>query len=99
MLNIDKKVDGKNIELVLSGRIDTTTAPELDKAIQGIIGDAQNLVFNFADIDYISSAGLRVLLTSQKAMNKQGSMKVIHVNESVMEIFEVTGFSEILSIE
>ncbi|MBQ2049378.1 MAG: STAS domain-containing protein [Spirochaetales bacterium] len=99
MLNIDKKVDGKNIELVLSGRIDTTTAPELDKAIQEIIGDAQNLVFNFADIDYISSAGLRVLLTSQKAMNKQGSMKVIHVNESVMEIFEVTGFSEILSIE
>ena len=59
----------------------------------------KNLVFNFADIDYISSAGLRVLLTSQKAMNKQGSMKVIHVNESVMEIFEVTGFSEILSIE
>lgn len=99
MLNIDKKVDGKNIELVLSGRIDTTTAPELDKAIQEIIGNAQNLVFNFADIDYISSAGLRVLLTSQKAMNKQGSMKVIHVNESVMEIFEVTGFSEILSIE
>ncbi len=99
MLNIDKKVDGKNIELVLSGRIDTTTAPELDKAVQEIIGDAQNLVFNFADIDYISSAGLRVLLTSQKAMNKQGSMKVIHVNESVMEIFEVTGFSEILSIE
>lgn len=99
MLNIDKKVDGKNIELVLSGRIDTTTAPELDKAIQEIIGNAENLVFNFADIDYISSAGLRVLLTSQKAMNKQGSMKVIHVNESVMEIFEVTGFSEILSIE
>lgn len=99
MLNIDKKVDGKNIELVLSGRIDTTTAPELDKAIQEIIGNAENLVFNFADIDYISSAGLRVLLTSQKTMNKQGSMKVIHVNESVMEIFEVTGFSEILSIE
>ena len=99
MLNIDKKVDGKNIELVLSGRIDTTTAPELDKAIQEIIGNAENLVFNFANIDYISSAGLRVLLTSQKAMNKQGSMKVIHVNESVMEIFEVTGFSEILSIE
>lgn len=99
MLNIDKKVDGKNIELVLSGRIDTTTAPELDKAIQEIIGNAENLVFNFANIDYISSAGLRVLLSSQKAMNKQGSMKVIHVNESVMEIFEVTGFSEILSIE
>lgn len=99
MLNIDKKVDGKNIELILSGRIDTTTAPELDKAIQEIIGNAENLVFNFANIDYISSAGLRVLLTSQKAMNKQGSMKVIHVNESVMEIFEVTGFSEILSIE
>ncbi|MBO4279456.1 MAG: STAS domain-containing protein [bacterium] len=99
MLNIEKKVDGKNIEMVLSGRIDTTTAPELDKAIQEVIGGAENLVFNFADIDYISSAGLRVLLTSQKTMNKQGSMKVTHVNESVMEIFEVTGFSEILSIE
>ena len=99
MLNIDKKVDGKNIELVLSGRIDTTTAPELDKAIQEIIGDAQNLVFNFADIDYISSAGLRVLLAAQKTMNEKGSMKVINVNEIIMEIFEVTGFVDILDLE
>ena len=99
MLKIDKKSEGKDVELVLSGRIDTTTAPELDKTIQEIIGGAGSLVFDFKDVDYISSAGLRVLLSSQKTMNKQGSMKVTHVNESVMEIFEVTGFSEILTIE
>lgn len=98
MLKIDKRSEGKNVELALSGRLDTTTAPELDAELKAVFDGAENLTFDFTDLDYISSAGLRVLLSAQKVMSKQGSMKLTNVSKSVMEIFEVTGFSEILTI-
>ena len=98
-MNVVKKLDGDKFELKVEGRLDTTTAPELDEEIKAAIDDVKELVFDFSDLDYISSAGLRVLLSAQKIMNKQGTMKVLHVNETIMEIFEVTGFSDILAIE
>ena len=81
------------------GRLDTTTAPELDKTINEDIADVKNLVLNFKGLEYISSAGLRVLLGAQKKMQKVGTMKLINVCEEVMEVFEMTGFSDILTIE
>ena len=98
MLKIDMKSEGKDVELTLSGRLDTTTAPELDAKLKAVFGGAENLTFDFTDLEYISSAGLRVLLSAQKVMSKQGSMKLTHVSKSVMDIFVVTGFSEILTI-
>ncbi|MBO5935600.1 MAG: STAS domain-containing protein [Clostridia bacterium] len=84
--------------LKIEGRLDTTTAPELEKTINGE-GDAlKNLVLDFGGVDYISSAGLRVILTAQKKMNIQGSMELVNVSEAVMDIFEMTGFAEILVI-
>ena len=99
MLNIEKKKEGSKLELVLTGRLDTTTAPELEKELKASLDGVDELVFDMASLEYISSAGLRVLLSAQKIMNKQGTMKVLHVNETIMEIFEVTGFSDILVIE
>ena len=99
MLNIEKKKEGAKLELVLTGRLDTTTAPELEKELKASLDGVDELVFDMASLEYISSAGLRVLLSAQKIMNKQGTMKVLHVNETIMEIFEVTGFSDILAIE
>ena len=83
----------------MEGRLDTTTAPELEQEIKSSLGGVTELVMDFARLDYISSAGLRVLLAAHKAMMKQGSMKVVHANDMVMEVFEVTGFSDILTIE
>ena len=85
--------------LQIAGRLDTTTAPSLDKTINEDIHDTKNLVFDLKDLEYISSAGLRVLLGAQKKMQKIGSMKVINVCEEIMEIFEMTGFVDILVIE
>ena len=99
MLNIEKKKEGSKLELVLAGRLDMTTAPELEKELKASLDGVDELVFDMASLEYISSAGLRVLLSAQKIMNKQGTMKVLHVNETIMEIFEVTGFSDILAIE
>ena len=99
MLKIEKKKEGSKLELVLAGRLDTTTAPELEKELKASLDGVDELVFDMASLEYISSAGLRVLLSAQKIMNKQGTMKVLHVNETIMEIFEVTGFSDILAIE
>ena len=99
MLNIEKKKEGSKLELVLAGRLDTTTAPELEKELKASLDGVDELVFDMASLEYISSAGLRVLLSAQKIMNQQGTMKVLHVNETIMEIFEVTGFSDILAIE
>ena len=99
MLNIEKKKEGSKLELVLAGRLDTTTAPALEKELKASLDGVDELVFDMASLEYISSAGLRVLLSAQKIMNKQGTMKVLHVNETIMEIFEVTGFSDILAIE
>ena len=99
MLNIEKKKNGAKLELALTGRLDTTTAPELEKELKASLDGINDLVFDMASLEYISSAGLRVLLSTQKIMNRQGNMKVLHVNETIMEIFEVTGFSDILTIE
>ncbi len=99
MLNIEKKTNGSELTVALSGRLDTTTAPELEKQIKESVGGVENLVMDLQALEYISSAGLRVLLSAQKIMNRQGSMAVTHVSETIMEIFEVTGFSDILNIE
>ena len=93
-----KKTPAQTIIEVV-GRLDTITAPALDKAINEDIGDTTNLVLDFKGLEYISSAGLRVLLSAQKKMQKIGSMKVINVCEAVMEVFEMTGFADILVIE
>ena len=99
MFNVEKKSEGKNVTLVLSGRLDTSTAPELEAEVKASVEGTENLIFDFTDLDYISSAGLRVLLSALKMMSKQGSMKITNVNKSVLEIFEITGFSDILTIE
>ena len=99
MLNINKKAENSKLTIALEGRVDTTTAPELDQAVKSSMDGISELVLDLKKLDYISSAGLRVLLSAQKAMNKQGQMKLCNVNETIMEIFEVTGFSDILTIE
>ncbi len=99
MLNIEKKTNGTELTVVLKGRLDTTTAPELEKELKASLDGMTALIIDMTALDYISSAGLRVLLSAQKTMNKQGEMKVVHVSETIMEIFEVTGFSDILTIE
>ena len=96
-IEIKRKAEETIIELV--GRLDTTTAPALDKTINEDIGETKNLVLDIKGVEYISSAGLRVLLSAQKKLQKIGSMKVINVCETVMEVFEMTGFADILTIE
>lgn len=99
MLNIEKKTNGNELTVALTGRLDTNTAPELEKELKENMDGVSALVIDMAALEYISSAGLRVLLSAQKTMNRQGEMKVVHVSETIMEIFEVTGFSDILTIE
>lgn len=99
MLNVNKTIENGKATLTIEGRLDTVTAPELEQTMQEILPGLKELVLDFEKLDYISSTGLRILLSAQKAMNGQGSMKVCHVNDTVMEIFEVTGFSDILTIE
>ena len=96
-IEIKRTAEETTIEIV--GRLDTTTAPELDKTINEDVADVKNLVLNLKGLEYISSAGLRVLLGAQKKMQKIGSMKVTNVCEAVMEVFEITGFADILTIE
>ena len=96
-IEIKKGADETRIEL--AGRLDTTTAPALDKTVNNDIQDAKNLILDLKGLEYISSAGLRVILGAQKKMQKIGSMKVINVREEVMEVFEMTGFADILTIE
>ncbi len=98
-MKIDKIQDGACLTLVISGRMDTMTAPDVDKVIKDGLDDVKELVFDFKNLDYISSAGLRVLLAAQKIMNKSGRMVIRNAGESVMDVFEVTGFSSILTIE
>lgn len=97
-MNITKKAEGSQLCIALEGRLDTTTAPELEKELNSSLEGVTELTFDMAGLDYLSSAGLRILLGAQKTMNKQGSMEVIHVNETIMEIFEVTGFADILTV-
>ena len=99
MLNIEKKAEGTSLTIALTGRLDTVTAPELEGALKDSLDGVAKLVIDLEKLEYISSAGLRVLLAAQKMMNLQGEMKVTHVSEVVMEVFEVTGFSDILTIE
>lgn len=98
-MNIVKTKNNQSLTIALEGRLDTTTAPQLEAELKSCLSGVEALVMDMEKLDYISSAGLRVLLAAQKQMAKQGEMKVIHVSESIMEIFEVTGFSDILTIE
>lgn len=98
-MEIIKTLNANAMKIEVVGRLDTSTAPSLDAEIKEIGENVTELVLDLARLDYISSAGLRVVLASQKKMNKQGSMKVVNVSEDVMEIFEITGFSDILTIE
>ena len=99
MLTISKTIENEKALFAPEGRLDTNTAPELEESIKESIEDITELTLDLEKLEYISSAGLRVLLAAQKTMNKQGAMKVINVNDTIMDIFEVTGFSEILTIE
>ena len=98
-MTINKKQAGTELEVALVGRLDTSTAPELEAELKHSISGITALTMDFAGLEYISSAGLRVLLAAQKVMNKQGKMVVRHVNETIMDVFEVTGFIDILTIE
>ena len=99
-MTISKNVNGQSVEMFLEGRLDTTTAPQLDAELKDLLPVITELKLNFSKLEYISSAGLRVLLATQKALNaKKGSMVVCNVNETISEVFEVTGFSDILTIE
>ena len=99
IMDIRKELTGDRLDMAVIGRLDTTTAPELDAALKEALPGVKELVLDFSALDYISSAGLRVLLATQKVMSKQGSMTLTGVNEGVMEVFEITGFSGILTIE
>ncbi len=98
-MTITKDAQGNTLNVAVAGRLDTTTAPELEDVLKSSLDGVEDLRLDFKELEYISSAGLRVLLSTQKIMNKQGKMTVCSVNSVVMEIFEVTGFSEILNIE
>ena len=98
MLNICKTVENGAAVFALEGRLDTVTAPDLEKELKESLDGVTDLTLDFEKLEYISSAGLRVLLAAQKTMAKQGGMKLVNVGETIMEIFEVTGFSDILTI-
>lgn len=99
MLNITKIQENEKLLITLEGRLDTTTAPLLEAELKENLDGVTELILDFEKLEYISSAGLRVLLSAQKVMSKQGSMKLIHVGDLIKEIFEVTGFTDILTIE
>ena len=98
-MTIEKTITGTAVTLKIIGRLDTTTAPELESTIDGCVAGIEELVLDCSALEYVSSAGLRVILKAEKLMNAQGSMKLIHVNETVMEVFDITGFADILTIE
>ena len=97
-MTIEKITEGNKLTLALSGRLDTTTAPKLDTELKQNISGVEELILDLSGLEYLSSAGLRVLLSAQKVMNRQGSMVIGHVNETIMDIFEITGFVDILTI-
>ena len=98
-MKIEKITNGTELTVKLAGRLDTTTAPELEVALKDSYAGVEKLVLDFAELEYLSSAGLRVLLGAQKTMNKQGEMVVKNVNDTIDEIFEITGFADVLTIE
>jgi anti-anti-sigma factor len=99
MLNIKKNGEGEKLTIELGGRLDTTTSPLLEKEYADCLNGVTELAFDFSELEYISSAGLRVLLAAQKIMNKQGSMVIRSASDEIKEIFDVTGFSDILTLE
>ena len=98
-MEIIQKKENTSLELALIGRLDTTTAPQLEAVVKESLDGVTDLVLNFTQLEYVSSAGLRVILASQKTMNKQGSMVIRNVSPDIQEVFEITGFSDILTIE
>ena len=98
-MTIEKKINGESTTLIVSGRLDTQTAPELEAELDSVLAGLKELTFDMTNLEYVSSAGLRVILKAQKAMNAQGSMKLTGVNDSIMEVFDITGFLDILTIE
>ena len=98
-MTIEKLENGAAVALKIIGRLDTTTAPALEAAIDGLGAEVEELVLDCGGLEYVSSAGLRVILKAQKRMNAQGSMKLTAVNETIMEVFDITGFADILTIE
>lgn len=98
-MEIKKEQNGSDLTIFVIGRLDAGSAPELSKELTSALNGVTNLTFDFAELKYIASAGLRVLLVAQKRMNKQGSMKLIHVSEAVMEVLEMTGFASLMTIE
>ena len=98
-MTINKEIQHKTMTLKLAGRLDTTTSPELEEELKASLDGIEDLRMDFSELEYISSAGLRILLAAQKTMNKQGTMSITGVNDTIMEIFEITGFSDILTIK
>ena len=98
-MTIEKKIAQESLTIIVSGRLDTQTAPELEKELDASIAGIKELTFDMTNLEYVSSAGLRVILKAQKTMNSQGSMKLTGVNDSIMEVFDITGFLDILTIE
>ena len=98
-MTIQKTLNGSTLSVALEGRLDTTTAPLLEAELKASMDGITELELDFEKLEYLSSAGLRVLLTAQKVMNKQGKMVIRHVNETIQEVFEITGFIDILTIE
>lgn len=98
-MTINKTENEKQLIISLEGRLDTATSPQLEVELKRSVGDKDTLIFDFEKLEYISSAGLRVLLSAQKVMNRQGKMTVKNVNQTIMDVFDVTGFSDILTIE
>ena len=98
-MTINKNLNDKTLTLKIVGRLETTTAPALEEAIDTSLSGVEELVMDMEQLEYVSSAGLRVILKAQKVMNAQGTMKVVHVNETIMEVFDITGFVDILTIE
>lgn len=98
-MTIEKVLNGQSATIIVAGRLDTQTAPELEKEIDGVVSNLKELVFDMTGLEYVSSAGLRVILKAQKIMNLKGSMKLVGVNDSIMEVFDITGFLDILTIE
>ena len=98
-MTVNQITEGKKLTIVISGRLDTNSSPKLEAVLRQSVSGVTELVFDFSGVEYLSSAGLRVLLAAQKVMNRQGSMKLIGVSADVMEVFEITGFSDILTVE
>lgn len=97
-MTIEKNIIGTSATFTICGRLDTATAPALEAAVDGCIGQIRELILDCGTLEYISSAGLRVLLKTQKILSGRGSLKLIHVNDMIMEVFDITGFADILTI-